>query len=171
MLFRFASGLAADSSCKVTIETLWDTILGEPIDCIGILHMQLVIACFDEVLCTTTFPYREELLTSILKSIEYIITSKSLVLQDHLVDSMRTCASVMHEPRTQQTFNRLLQNYDDSVKKEALRFLESMPHFQPTPHLLGLITSQSDYHDSQLCELAFATIQSLGRCAATIEPM
>ena len=169
LLFRFASGLAAESSCKVTIMTLWDTILGEPIDCIGIRHMQLVMACFDEVLYSTTFPYREELLTSIQKSIEYIITSKNLVLQDHLVDSMRTCALVINEQNTQKTFSRLLQNRDDTAKKNTLRFLDCMPHFQPTQCILRLITSQLDSYDPQLCELALTTLESLGRKAATRE--
>ena len=91
LLLRFASGLAPESNCPETIEVFWETIQAEPLDLVGIRHMQLVMSCFDEVLTNTDFPYWRQLLDWVHAFMEHILNSENLVPQEHLRDALQPC--------------------------------------------------------------------------------
>jgi len=70
LVFTFASGLLNDSAAKSYLNTFWDIILGEPLDLVGIRHMQLVISCIEETSDKSTPPRRTELLQCIADCIK-----------------------------------------------------------------------------------------------------
>jgi hypothetical protein len=56
LVFIFASGLLNESGSKQPITLFWDTLLGEPLDLIGLRHIQLVISCLEETGCNRSLP-------------------------------------------------------------------------------------------------------------------
>lgn len=75
-----------------------------------------MMSCFDELLCNAAFPYRNKVLHSIQNWIEHVLSSKNLVLQNHLADSLETCLPIMNEATTRITVSRALQSNDPFTK-------------------------------------------------------
>jgi hypothetical protein len=159
LLFRFTSGLAMESDCQETIALFWNTILGEPMGLVGIRHIQLVMSCFDEVLCHAAFPYQNQFLNSTQTWIEHVLNSKNFVLHDHLVGTLEACVSIINEPRTQIALSRAFRSNDPSaehiVQQLELNLQERNQHFS----LKHTLSNQLEIYDKSL---QHATLSSLG---------
>ena len=62
LVFNFMAGIVGETCSKSCIKTFWDIILGEPVDLIGIRHIQLIILCLDASPDHLVIPYYTELI-------------------------------------------------------------------------------------------------------------
>ncbi|CAF3579670.1 unnamed protein product, partial [Rotaria socialis] len=83
-VFVFASGLLAQSHYKSCIEPFWSAVQGEPIDLVGVKHIELTIACFDELINGTMFPQRPQLIKSITHWLEYCALHNAKALKTNI---------------------------------------------------------------------------------------
>jgi hypothetical protein len=62
LVFNFASGRLTDCSSEQSTNLFWETLLGQPLDLIGLRHVQIVISCLEEAGCSESTPkYRESM--------------------------------------------------------------------------------------------------------------
>ena len=160
LLFRFVSGLAVESECGEKIKLFWNTILDEPVDMVGIRHIQLVMSCFDEVLHSTDFPYQQRFLTWVHNWIKHVLSSNNNVLCDYLAESLQTCTSIVNEPITQDALIRLLQMDESSTKRAILQLLQNLPHMEPQLALLSTIFKQLEISNTSLQISTLCTLRS-----------
>ena len=167
LLLRFASGLSVESKCRETGKLFWDTIQGEPVDLVGIRHMQITMSCFEEVVCNAKFPYHTRLITSILNWIQHVVSSDNLVLRDHLADCMQSCISIVNEPIMQIVLIRMLSESSNPIKHRVLQLISTMQHLNPNEDLLGAIANQLQMSSKELQLQTLTTLRSFGKKAVT----
>jgi hypothetical protein len=62
LVFNFASGLLTNGSSEQCTNLFWETLFEEPLDLIGLRHVQIVISCLEEAGCSESIPkYRESM--------------------------------------------------------------------------------------------------------------
>jgi len=62
LVFQFMSGIISELNSQLEPSQFWNIILREPLDMVGIRHIQLVISCMDAASDITTVPNHSELL-------------------------------------------------------------------------------------------------------------
>ena len=62
LMFCFVSGLLIESDNEQCLDKFWNAILGEPLDLVGLRHVQIVIFCFEETGAKEKFIRRSELI-------------------------------------------------------------------------------------------------------------
>ena len=142
LLFRFSSGLAVQTKCNETVTLFWDTLLGDPVDLIGIRHMQLVMTCFDEVAHNLDFPYQTLFLRWVQDWMKTVIQSQNPVLQDHLATTLKHCISITKQSIIRTTFNQFL-GQDDRLKQHIpLKYTYEPHHIDPLQPFSSAIINQ-----------------------------
>ena len=167
LLFRFASGFAVESNCSETVELFWDTMQHEPIDLIGIRHIQLLMTCFDEVLHKTELPNHERLTSCTQHWIEHLLGMNNVYLQEYLSETLQSCISIKNAHHTQDTFIRLIEASDHSTKIRVLRLIWDLQLLRPADALLNAIVSQLETGNVELKKQTLETLASLGEKAST----
>ncbi|CAF0920605.1 unnamed protein product [Didymodactylos carnosus] len=168
-VFTFVSGLLTESNSESCIRTFWATILREPLDLVGLRHIQLVIACVEETSGNSNLPGRAELISPIIKWLKYAVLSESDVIIQQLTDSLRRSASLTREPAVMDTLIQLLQNQQTKVKTNVCSLISKLPLTKPHPKLIHslLIALRDDSADVRYS--ACQALWKMGDKAATSE--
>jgi HEAT repeat protein len=169
LLFTFAAGLLNESEHKPSLKIFWDHILGEPLDLVGIRHMQLVIFCTEETTGKSTLYRRTQLLDSIAKCIQYSCILKNQIVRRHLSQSLQRAPSVACDPTIINVFIDLLQHTDTHTKTEVLVFISNLEISNPPILLITSVINRLNDTDSQVRANAFRALGSMGEKAATNE--
>jgi hypothetical protein len=138
LVFTFASGLLIDCNCEQSINLFWETMLGEPLDLIGLRHVQIVISCLEDAGCSRSILQYGESMNSIIKWINYYVSAKQQHLYNPLFVSLRRSPSLVNQPEILGTFLKLSKDKDPSIKENAYPFLSHLPISNPYLPLIQL---------------------------------
>jgi HEAT repeat protein len=169
LLFSFAAGLFSSSDVGPSLKIFWDTILGEPLDLVGIRHMQLVISCLDETSAKSTFPLRTESLQWIAKCIQYSVSTENKIILEHLTKSLQRTQSVACDQIIINVFIDCLRHDNKSTKLEVLSFISELKISNPSTALITSITTSLNDENKNIRMSACRVLGKIGRKAATNE--
>ncbi|CAF3462902.1 unnamed protein product [Rotaria sp. Silwood1] len=139
LVFSFMSGLLMQNNSKKCMELFWDTILGEPLDLVGLRHIQLIISCIEETVGMSSFRQRNELMHSIVEWIKIAVSVKYYVIFNELANSLGRTTSLVHEPCIQDTLIELLQNEKGEKKEKVLCLVSKLLLSNPSHELVNLL--------------------------------
>jgi HEAT repeat protein len=169
LMFTFAAGLLSESDAKASLKVFWDHILGEPLDLVGIRHMQLVILCMEETTDKFTFSRHAELLECIAKCIQYSFTMKNKILRRHLSQSLQRAPSVACDQTIVDVLINLLQHTDTDIQREVLSFISNLKISNPPVSLITSVATRLHDRDSEVSRYACDALRGMGEKAATNE--
>jgi hypothetical protein len=169
LLFTFAAGLLSESDAKPSFEVFWNHILGEPLDLVGIRHMQLVIVCTEETTGESTISRRAELLEWIAKCIQYSFTMENEIARRYLSQSLQRAPSIACDPTIINAFINLLQHTNTYTKKEVLSFISHLEISNPPILLITSVIKGLDDRDPPVRANACVVLGEMGEKAATNE--
>jgi HEAT repeat protein len=138
LVFTFAAGILNENDPKICFDIFWDNILGEPLDLVGIRHMQLVITCIEETLGKSTLPQRVQLLEWIGNCIKYCFSKEHQILREYFLQLLPRAQSVVCDQIIMNVFVDLLQDNSTDMHATVLKFLSKLWILNPS---IALITS------------------------------
>ena len=170
LLFSFASGLLSDNDGKAGLDLFWNTLLGEPLDLVGIRHMQLVIACMEETASKSTLPRGSELLVWIGKCVHHsVTTTENETMCKHLFQSLKRAQSVTCHSTIMDVFIDLIQHHNEAKRGQVLSFIAELKISSPSSALISVIVSRLNHQDHQIRGEACFALGKIGEKAATNE--
>ena len=127
LVFTFASGLLNDSDCEESVKLFWEILLGEPLDLIGLRHIQIIISCIEETGCNRSLPRFSESIDLVIKWIRYSVYKKH-IHQDYLLSvSLRRSPALINQPEIIDTFVKLHKHIDPTIQKYAYLLICDLP--------------------------------------------
>ena len=169
LVFTFASGLLIDNNDEQCMNLFWETLLGEPLDLIGLRHVQIVISCLEEAGCSTSIPQYRESMDLIIKWINYFVSAKHNYSYHHLSVSLRRSPSLVNQPEILDTFVKLYKDKDPSIKKNASSFISDLPISNPYLDLIQLHLTALNDENIEVRSSACKALGKMGEKAATNE--
>jgi HEAT repeat protein len=169
LVFTFAAGLLNESDAKPYFNVFWDHVLGEPLDLVGIRHLQLVIFCTEETTGKSTLSRRVESLQWIAKCIHYGFIMKNEIALEHLSQSLRRAPSVACDQIIVNLFINLLQRTDTDIQKKVLSFISNLEISNPPILLITSVINGLDSREVGVRVNACRALGSMGVKAATNE--
>ena len=169
LMFSFAAGLLNEKDPKLCLNLFWNTIQGEPLDLVGIRHIQLLISCMEETTTESIIPQRSELIGSIADCIEYSFTMRKTIIREHLLRSLQRAQLIISDSNIINMLTDLLQDHDVEIKTEVLLFIDALKISNPSNALIKLITIGLDDKDPSVIHKACETLGNMGEKAATDE--
>ncbi|CAF3582763.1 unnamed protein product, partial [Rotaria socialis] len=166
-VFVFASGHLAQSHYKSCIEPFWSAVQGEPIDLVGVKHIQLTIACIDELINGTMFPQRPQLIKSITHWLEYCALHNAKALKTNIAQSFQQTNVLLKTTIIQNTFLQLLQSNQPVEKRNIYNFIAQLPIDEPTAKLKNKILDAMVDTDPYIRLNACEVLGNFGEHAAT----
>ncbi|CAF2131910.1 unnamed protein product [Rotaria magnacalcarata] len=167
-VFVFASGLLSQSHYKSCIESFWSTVQGEPIDLVGVKHIQLTIACIDELINgTLDFPQRAQLIKSITHWLEYCALHNAKALKTHIIQSLQQTNVLLKTTIIQNTFPQLLQSNEPVEKRNIYDFIKQLSIAEPTEKFKNKILADIAEPDSYIRMNVCQVLGNFGESTAT----
>jgi hypothetical protein len=77
IVFWFMAGLLSAGQETRPLIIFWNTLLSEPMDCVGIAHLRLLLRCLDEAYCDARIPQRDLLLEHIGQTLGVVVGAAS----------------------------------------------------------------------------------------------
>ncbi|CAF4885728.1 unnamed protein product, partial [Rotaria socialis] len=166
-MLSFASGLLANSCNKKYIETFWDIILGEPLDMVGIRHIEIVLSCMEQAHHNTNFKQWKELINYIINSIKCAVHSEHTEIRTYLNDALLRSPSIANEREIITTFTNLLEANNTTRNERVLSLIIGLPIFYHQPQFIQfLVTALTGESSSSRCD-ACETLGCIGEKAPT----
>ena len=169
LMFTFMSGLLSENDEKRSLDIFWDSILGEPIDLVGIRHMQLVICCLEETIDKSPVSRRTELLKWIAGCLQYNFSKEPMNFCKYLLKSLERAQSVVSNEIIMHAFIELLQDNPVHVRLSVLKFIRDLNLSNPSMELIKLVTSQLHDNDEEVRSYACEALGNMGEKVATNE--
>ena len=166
LVFIFASGLSPGSGADSCLTTLWNTILSEPLDLVGIRHIQLVISCVDGASVESTLPRRDELLKWIAECLQRTLLQENTTVLQHLLQSLKRAPSLFCAPMIQNVLMEHLQCTDMNKKAQVLSFISALEITHPWTALIISIGTILDDKSKDLRIQAGEVLGKIGEKAA-----
>ena len=169
LLFSFTSGLLSENGNKSSFDLFWDALLGPPVDLIGIRHMQVVIACMEEVSNTTMFPRRSFLLEWIIECLRYSLNEDDKTIRNHIIESLQRAQSIACDQVMTNFLIDSVQNNHNSRKTKALTFIRQLNLNHLSNVLIASTIPKLDDENAQVRIDACNILSGIGMNAATNE--
>ena len=169
LVFIFVSGLLSESRDEKGINLFWNTILAEPLDPVGIRHIQLTICCLDEACSNPSFPRRAESWNLISRWIKAAFTARRCFIRSSLQRMLRSCIAIPNEPTLQMLLTELFHELELNSISEVLSFISSIGITKLHSSLLHSITRHMKHTDSTVRRQVFNTVGTMGEKVATSE--
>ncbi len=169
LVFNFASGLLSDTNVQHSINLFWDTLSGEPLDLIGLRHVQIVISCLEEASCNSSLPQYRESINSIIKWITYFIFEKYDYSYNPLLDSLQRSPLLVNQEEILDTFKKLYKDKNPDIKESACRFFSDLPISNLHIDLTGLHLAALNDEDPGVRQTACLALRKMREKAATDE--
>ncbi|CAF1639265.1 unnamed protein product [Adineta ricciae] len=169
LVFTFMAGLLSENDEMTLLNTFWNRILQEPLDLVGLRHIELIVICLGEISSNSNFPRRHDFLLPIAAYMQHNLLAKNQIILQHLAHVLRKAPFVICEEIMITTLIALLQRNEADVKTEVLQFICSL-NVSNIPSRLSnsinaLLTDNSDEVKIYACD----TIGILGEQSATLE--
>ena len=147
LLFTFAAGLLSEKDARLCLNFFWNTLLGEPLDIVGIRHMRLVIACIAQTTDEATIPQRSELLKWIANCVKFSIITQNKTIYRHLVYLLKSAQSITCDSTIMNMLNDLLQHHDVTIRTEVFSFIGQLKISKPsTVFIRAMVNGLNDKH-------------------------
>jgi hypothetical protein len=169
LVFTFVAGLLSESDAKPSSNIFWDNILGEPLDLVGVRHMQLVLSCFEETSDKSILPQRTKLLQWIAECINHSFSDESEIIRKHFSKSLQRAQSVACDQIIINMFINLLQSNDSDTKAAVLSFVSQLKISNPSTTLIDSITIALGDKNWEVRRNAYEILVKMGEKAATNE--
>ena len=169
LLFSFTAGLLSENRNESCLDLFWDTLLGPPVDLIGIRHMQLAITCMEEIDDTSMVSRRSILLEWIIQCLQCSFDEQNSVIRDHLLQSLSRSQCIA----SGEVLAKLLIDYlegDNIERKETvLLFILELNIQKPTKTLLESVISRLHEDNAKVRSSACIALGRLGEKEVTNE--
>ena len=136
LLFSFTAGLLNEDDIKSYFDLFWDTLLGIPMDLIGVRHLQIVIACMEQIHNKTMLQRHSSLLEWIFNCLTSAFLFHNNSVHNHLLQSLRAAQSIVSDVVFIKFLIDSLGEDDVCVKNAALRFIAQLDINDPTDALI-----------------------------------
>jgi HEAT repeat protein len=169
LLFSFAAGLLNEEDAKSCSDIFWGTLLGPPVDLVGIRHIQLVIACLEETDDISNLSRCSALLKWIANCLKYSFITENQMICHHLLQSLQRSQSIACDEAVVNVLIDFLQHDDVKRKVKMLLFISKLKITNPSRALIKWVTSTLDDKNEKVREYAYYTLGEIGEKIATIE--
>ena len=171
LVFQFISGLISETHSQPKVEMFWNIILGEPLDMVGIRHMQLVISCLDAASGITTIPSHSELLKRIANYIQHCIlqSSEYEINSNQIMQHFKAAESVINNDILLEMFISLLKHGDTNINRQTLVVLRHLNISNQLDTIRTLIANYLSHQDPTVRKCACEVLRKMGEKAATNE--
>jgi HEAT repeat protein len=169
LVFTFMAGLLNENDEMTSLNTFWDHILQEPLDLVGLRHIELIIICLGETSSDSNFPRRNDFLLLVAVYMQHNLLVKNQIALQHLAQTLRKAPFVICEDIMINTLTALLQSNEIDVKTEVLIFICSMNISNVPDRLINSISALLSDNSDQVKTYACDTIGIIGEKAATFE--
>ena len=139
LVFTFMSGLLTNDDLQSCSNIFWDGLLGEPVDLIGIRHIQLIIVCLEAMSNRSILLHYNNLLTRITECIQHSFYHENKTLLIHLSHSFQRAPSLTCNHKIINMLNNLLQSEETKIKSEVLLFISQLKIWNPSVELIQSI--------------------------------
>ena len=169
LVFAFAAGMLSQRDETEGLNIYWDTILGQPLDLVGLRHMELIIVCLEETFEESNFIRRNQLLQSVAKCIEQNLLTRNKLVQQSLSKSLRGAQSVVCDEAMINMLIALLQRTEADIKVDVLYFICLLGISNAPPHLINVIHHFLTDNDDEVRVHACEAIWRVGEKAETVD--
>jgi len=169
LVFNFMSGLISETHSLPTRQMFWNIILGEPLDMVGIRHMQLIISCMEAASDITTVPNHYKLLNWISDCIHHYILQPSEIISNHILQHLKTAESVTNHEIILNILIPLLQHSEPNIQTQTLHVLGHLSISNQLDKITSLIADSFSHQDKNVRRSACEVLRSMGEKAATNE--
>ena len=166
LMFCFVSGLLIESDNEQYLDKFWNAILGEPLDLVGLRHVQIVISCFEETGAKENFNRRSELIDYIINWIKYAVATNHNNIHRYIEDSLTRSASIVNQPKIIQTLTQLLSTEDLQKKKNVVSLISKIPIQIPHPQLILLLVKALGDKEYAITSKACEALGNMGKTPA-----
>jgi HEAT repeat protein len=168
LVFTFASGILSKIDAQSTTNIFWDAILGEPLDLVGIRHMQLITSCLEETYGKLNSRCIE-LLQGIAKCIQYNISADNKIILEHISQSLQRAPSVVCDQTIINVLINLLRCNETDTKTRALSFISASKISNPPIALIISVTTALTDRNYKTRLEACEALEKMGEKAGTNE--
>jgi hypothetical protein len=152
LVFTFASGLLNDNDTEQSINLFWETLLGEPLDLIGLRHMQLVICCIEETGCNASLPHYHESMHAVIRWISYFLSEKDYNRQNFLVGTLQKSPLLVNQAEIFDVFVKFRNHHNPNTKKSAYLLITDLSILNSRVDLIRLhLTALKDDDEKVRC--------------------
>jgi HEAT repeat protein len=169
LVFTFAAGILNEKDPKTCFDIFWDNILGEPLDLVGIRHMQLVITCIEEPSGKSTIPQRVQLLERIGNCIKYSFSEDHQILREYLLQLLPRAQSVVCDQIIMNVFVDLLQDNNTDMHATVLKFLSKIQILNPSIALITSVATKTQDKNELIRDCACLALGLMSGKTATSE--
>ena len=169
LVFQFISGLISETHSQPKVEMFWNIILGEPLDMVGIRHMQLVISCLDAASGITTIPSHSELLKRIANYIQHCIlqSSEYEINSNQIMQHFKAAESVINNDILLEMFISLLEHSDGNINRQTVIVLGELPVLNQLDKISSLIINFLSHQNDLVRQSACTALGKMGEKLAT----
>jgi len=169
LVFSFVAGLLAENDEIECLNMFWNSILEEPLDLVGLRHLELIILCLEETLTKLDFSRRTQLFEWIVDCVKHNLLTKNKIILEHLAQSLCRSQSVVSEETMIDMFIDLLGNNATDVKLEVLSFICCLNISNAPVRLIDFMNSLLTGSDDQIKPYACEVVRTFGEKAETVE--
>jgi len=169
LVFQFMSGLISEPNSKPEPSQFWNIILREPLDMVGIRHIQFVISCMDAASDITTVPNHSKLLEWIADYIQHCILQPTKINSNKIIQYLKTAESVINHEIIFQMFISLLEHSDTHINQQTLILLGDFNVLNQLDKISSLIVNFFSHQNDSVRWGAYEALGKMGEKAATNE--
>jgi HEAT repeat protein len=169
LVLIFVSGLLVDNDDEQCMDLFWKALLEEPLDLIGMRHVQMVISCLEEAGCSTTIPHYPESINLIIKWITHFVSAKHNNSDHFLSVALQRSPSLVNQPEILDTFIKLYQDRDPNIRSSVLSFISKLLISNPSSYLIPLYLPALQDENHLVRWYACGALWNMGEKAATNE--
>ena len=169
LVFSFIAGLLGDNDTRSHINLFLHTLSESPIDLVGIRHMQLILACMEEIQDKSVLSQHSILSEWIAKCLKYAFVTQNRTIHEHMSQWLQRSQSVACDPVVQNVLIDLLHNKNAKRKEGVLIFIRNLKMPNPSMELITAVTSRLDDQDIAIKKYACDALGEIGDKALTNE--
>jgi len=171
LVFSFVAGLLAENDEIECLNMFWNSILEEPLDLVGLRHLELIILCLEETLTKPDFSRRTQLFEWIVDCVKHNLLTKNKIILEHLAQPLCRSQSVVGEETMIDMFIDLLESNTTAtdIKLEVLLFICCLNISNAPVRLIDFMNSLLTGSDDQIKSYACEAVRTFGEKAETVE--
>ena len=169
LMFSFASALINDSESTEYSSLFWQAIMGDPLDLVGIRHIQLVTSCLEATTDKSIVPQYTELLKWIAGCIKYNLHAENEIICKYMSHSLQKAQSVVCDEIIINVFIELLRHEDKNKQISVLSFISKLEISNPLITLINSIGNLVKSGNEKVRAYACESLGRMGDKAATDE--
>ena len=167
LMFTFISGLLSEFNVHSGSDILWNTILNQPIDLVGIRHAQLIISCLEETTNKKNIHRWSHIVQYVAQLIHHNLSIPNQIISTYIASFLRTTPSILNDQKIIDVFLRTLHCDQPQMIEQLFNFITIL-HFPNISNDYLNATANCIYNEnSQVRSEANYILRKMGDSAAT----